>query len=280
MLVASWPSRGIGSPSSTRPTSSSRYGSLRPDPTVARPSAHPGVATTGPRSRSRAVAIDARTTPASRSAPRADRDRCDRPGLILAAVLLLPGGGAVAGPLHDGLFAAFGVGAWIGVAGLVLTGSRLCLLSGVACRHARRLGSAVAMVALLGLAGMLGNDAGTLGRWVGDGVRHVLGGAGAGAAFVVIAFLGVILATDLRTGAALRAIGSWFAAEGAGGGEGDPRRTPRLRAAPGPFLRPHRSTPPSSPACRCHCLRDANARATAAAPTDGVPGPRGTSGNG
>ena len=48
-------------------------------------------------------------------------------GMILAAVLLLPGGGAVAGPLHDGLFTAFGAGAWIGVAGLVLTGSRLCL---------------------------------------------------------------------------------------------------------------------------------------------------------
>ncbi len=136
-------------------------------------------------------------------------------GLILAAVLLLPGGGAVAGPLHDGLFAAFGAGAWIGVAGLVLTGSRLCLSPEWRAGTRAAIGSAVAMAALLGLAGMLGNDAGSLGRWIGEGVRHVLGGAGAGAAFVVIAFLGVILATDLRTGATLRAIGSWFAAESA-----------------------------------------------------------------
>jgi len=136
-------------------------------------------------------------------------------GLILGAVLLLPGGGAVAGPLHDALFAALGAGSWIAVAGLVLTGARLCLSPEWRAGTRAAIGSAVAMVALLGLAGMIGNDAGTLGRWIGDGVRHVLGGAGAGAAFVVIAVLGVILATDLRTGAALRAIGAWFAAEGA-----------------------------------------------------------------
>src|SRR4029077_14756539 len=44
-------------------------------------------------------------------------------------------------------------------------------------------------------------------------VERVLGGAGAGVALVVIAFLGVILATDLRTGAVIRALGRWFAAE-------------------------------------------------------------------
>jgi len=137
-------------------------------------------------------------------------------GLILAAVLVLPGGGAVAGPIHDGLFAAFGAGAWIGVAGLVLTGARLCLSPEWRAGTRAAIGSAVAMAALLGLAGMAGNDAGALGRWIGEGVRHVLGGAGAGAAFVVVAFLGVILATDLRTGATLRAIGGWLVAEGAG----------------------------------------------------------------
>jgi S-DNA-T family DNA segregation ATPase FtsK/SpoIIIE len=135
-------------------------------------------------------------------------------GVILAAVLLLPGGGAVAGPVHDGLIGAFGVGAWIGVAGLILTGIRLCLTPEWRAGTLAALGSAIAMVALLGLIGMVGpSDAGALGRWIGHGVERVLGGAGAGAARVVIAFLGVILATDLRTGAVIRALGRWFAAE-------------------------------------------------------------------
>jgi FtsK/SpoIIIE family/FtsK alpha domain/Ftsk gamma domain len=138
-------------------------------------------------------------------------------GVILAAILLLPGGGAVAGPVHDGLIGAFGVGAWIGVAGLVLTGTRLCLTPEWRAGTLAAVGSAVAMIALLGLIGMIGPvNAGDVGRWIGNGVERVLGGAGAGAALVVVAFLGVILATDLRTGAAIRAIGRWFAAEGDG----------------------------------------------------------------
>ncbi|HEY8673746.1 MAG TPA: DNA translocase FtsK [Candidatus Dormibacteraeota bacterium] len=135
-------------------------------------------------------------------------------GIILAAILLLPGGGAVAGPVHDGLFAAFGVGAWIGVAGLVLTGTRLCLTPEWRAGTLAAAGSLVAMVALLGLIGMIGANAGGLGRWIGHGVENVLGGAGAGAALVVVALLGVILATDLRTGVVIRALGAWFAAEG------------------------------------------------------------------
>jgi DNA translocase FtsK/SpoIIIE-like protein len=137
-------------------------------------------------------------------------------GVILAAVLLLPGGGAVAGPIHDGLFAAFGVGAWIAAAGLVLTGVRLCLTPEWRAGTLAALGSLLAMLALLGLIGMTGGNAGGLGRWIGDGVRHVLGGAGAGVALLVIAFLGVILATDLRTGAVFRAFWRWLATEGEG----------------------------------------------------------------
>jgi S-DNA-T family DNA segregation ATPase FtsK/SpoIIIE len=136
-------------------------------------------------------------------------------GVILAAVLVLPGGGAIAGPVHDGLFGAFGIGAWIGVAGLVLTGARLCMTPEWRAGTLAALGSAVAMVALLGLIGMIGPaNAGALGRSIGSGVERVLGGAGAGAALVVIAVLGVILATDLRTGTVIRALGRWFAAEG------------------------------------------------------------------
>ena len=114
----------------------------------------------------------------------------------------------MAGPIHDGLFSAFGIGAWIGVAGLILTGVRLCLTPEWRAGTLAALGSAVAMGALLGVIGMIGPaNAGALGRWIGTGVERVLGGAGAAVALVVVAFLGVILATDLRTGAALRAIG-------------------------------------------------------------------------
>jgi hypothetical protein len=137
-------------------------------------------------------------------------------GVILAAVLVLPGGGAVAGPVHDGLFGAFGVGAWIGVVGIIFTGARLCMTPEWRAGTLAALGSAIAMVALLGLIGMLGGDGGALGRAVGSGVERVLGNAGAGAALIVVAFLGVILATDLRTGTVIRALGRWFAAEGEG----------------------------------------------------------------
>jgi DNA segregation ATPase FtsK/SpoIIIE, S-DNA-T family len=148
-------------------------------------------------------------------------------GVILAAILLLPGGGAVAGPVHDGLFAAFGLGAWIGAAGLVLTGTRLCLTPEWRAGTLAALGSLVAMIALLGLIGMTGpGDAGALGRWIGGGVEHVLGGAGAGVALVVVTLLGVILATDLRTGVVIRAVGRWFAAEG------EEFRRPRASGAP------------------------------------------------
>jgi DNA segregation ATPase FtsK/SpoIIIE, S-DNA-T family len=147
-------------------------------------------------------------------------------GVILAAVLILPGGGAVAGPVHDGLFGAFGIGAWIGVAGLILTGVRLCMTPEWRAGTLAALGSAIAMVALLGLIGMLNADSGAVGRAIGSGVKQVLGGAGAGAALVVVAFLGIILATDLRTGAVLRAVGRWFAAEG------ESRRRERSSTAP------------------------------------------------
>jgi DNA segregation ATPase FtsK/SpoIIIE, S-DNA-T family len=152
-------------------------------------------------------------------------------GVILAAILLLPGGGAVAGPVHDALFGAFGVGAWIGVAGLVLTGTRLCLTPEWRAGTLAALGSLVAMIALLGLIGMIGANGGDLGRWIGHGVANVLGGAGAAAALVVVTLLGVILATDLRTGVVIRALGRWFAAEG------DELRRSRSSSAPAPPAR-------------------------------------------
>jgi hypothetical protein len=158
-------------------------------------------------------------------------------GIILAAILLLPGGGAVAGPVHDGVFDAFGIGAWIGVAGLILTGARLCLTPEWRAGTLAALGSLVAMLALLGLIGMIGGDAGALGRWIGSGVERILGGAGAGVGLVVVTFLGVILATDLRTGTVIRAVGRWFAAEGDAARRGGAAASGRAqgRAFPSPI---------------------------------------------
>ncbi len=163
-------------------------------------------------------------------------------GVILAAVLVLPGGGAVAGPVHDGLFGAFGVGAWLGVAGIILTGARLCMTPEWRAGTLAAIGSAIAMLALLGLIGMLGGDGGALGRSVGSGVERVLGSAGAGAALIVVAFLGLILATDLRTGTVIRALGRWFAAEGEGLRHDRSATLPGARARAFPAASPEHTT--------------------------------------
>ena len=69
------------------------------------------------------------------------------------------------------------------MAGLVLTGTRLCLTPEWRAGTLAALGSAVAMVARLGVIGMIRPaNAGDLGRWIGHGVERVLGGAGAGVA--------------------------------------------------------------------------------------------------
>ena len=47
-------------------------------------------------------------------------------GAILAVLLLIPGGGSVAGPLHDGFFTVLGVGAWLVAAGFGVTGGACC----------------------------------------------------------------------------------------------------------------------------------------------------------
>ena len=46
-------------------------------------------------------------------------------GAVLAVLLLMPGGGSLAGPVHDAFFTALGIGAWLVAAGLVVTGARL-----------------------------------------------------------------------------------------------------------------------------------------------------------
>src|SRR5580700_4404798 len=76
-------------------------------------------------------------------------------GAVFAVVLLLPDGGSVAAPIHDGLFGSFGVAAWLVCAGLIVTGVRTCgkrqwhggLMAAV--------GSTVVVAAALGLAGTI-----------------------------------------------------------------------------------------------------------------------------
>ncbi|MGH7687246.1 MAG: DNA translocase FtsK 4TM domain-containing protein [Candidatus Dormibacteria bacterium] len=131
-------------------------------------------------------------------------------GLILAAVLLLPGGGSVAGPVHDWVFAALGVGAWLGVVALLVTGGRL--LAGPEWRAGRvaATGSVVASVALLGLVGLASPDsAGAAGRVIGPGLAVWLGRAGSTALLLAATAIGAVLTTDLRTGDLLRALGEW-----------------------------------------------------------------------
>ena len=120
-------------------------------------------------------------------------------GGVVAVILALPGGGAVARPLHDGLFAFLGVGAWLVAAGLMISGARLCArrtwnggLLGI-------IGTAVTVLAVLGLCGLLApGSAGWLGHKLGPGVAHVLGSFGAAAAMAALTVMGLVLAVDMR----------------------------------------------------------------------------------
>ena len=75
-------------------------------------------------------------------------------GAVLAVLLLIPGGGTIAGPVHDGFFTVLGVGAWLVAAGFGVTGARLLqghewrggLLAGI--------GSLVTVLAILGFLGL------------------------------------------------------------------------------------------------------------------------------
>jgi DNA segregation ATPase FtsK/SpoIIIE, S-DNA-T family len=133
-------------------------------------------------------------------------------GLILGAVLALPGGGVVARPVHDALFTAFGVGAWAAAAGLALTGTRLCVSSRWDGGAVAAIGSLTLVVAVLGLAGLMApGTAGVAGRWLGPGIAQGLGRAGATALLLMVACIGAVLALDLRAGAILRGTGSLLA---------------------------------------------------------------------
>ena len=121
-------------------------------------------------------------------------------GLVLAAVLAVPGAGAIAAPVHDTLYRVLGAGAWTAVLALIVVGIRLCASHEWRAGGVAAVGSAMAVLALLGLAGLLApGSAGAAGRWVGPGLAQWLGRAGAGAVLVVGTVAGLVLAIDLRT---------------------------------------------------------------------------------
>jgi DNA segregation ATPase FtsK/SpoIIIE, S-DNA-T family len=160
--------------------------------------------------------------------------------MIIAAILLIPGSGAAAGPVHNALFHVLGVGAWLAVAGLVVTGARLCLAAEWRAGTLAAAGSVVTVIAILGLAGSVSPEsAGAIGRWLGPGVAHWLGQAGAVAALLAIACLGLVLAIDLRMGPLIRSLGTWLAAMR----EASAEREPHARSAPFPPV--DERTPPA-----------------------------------
>ena len=120
-------------------------------------------------------------------------------GAVLAVLLLLPGGGSLAGPVHDGFFSLLGVGAWLAAAALGVTGARLLqrrewrggLLAGV--------GSLVTVLAILGFLGLVApGSAGWVGTTLGRGLGHRLGGPASAVLMLVATALGLVLAIDLR----------------------------------------------------------------------------------
>lgn len=134
-------------------------------------------------------------------------------GVLVAAVLILPGGGAVAGPVHDWVYAALGVGAWLAVAALLVTGVRLCASSEWRAGGVAATGSLLAGLTVLGLVGLASpGSAGAAGRFIGPGLAVWLGRAGAAALLLAAAVIGAVLATELRVGPLLRAFAGWMQA--------------------------------------------------------------------
>jgi DNA segregation ATPase FtsK/SpoIIIE-like protein len=134
-------------------------------------------------------------------------------GAVLAVLLLIPGGGSIAGPLHDGLFRFLGVGAWLLAAGFGVTGARL--LQGHEWRGGvlAGIGSLVTVLATLGFLGLAATgSAGWLGNKLGPGAADRLGGPASAVLMLVAAALGLVLAIDLR----VAPVAAWVAEHLAG----------------------------------------------------------------
>ena len=132
-------------------------------------------------------------------------------GLLLLVVLAIPGGGWVAGPVHDGLLRGLGLGACVASAGLVVTGARLCAghhWSGGALGAA---GSGVVVVAMLSLLGLVvPGSGGVAGAELARTLRGALGWPGGTALAVVGTVLGLVLAVDLRLAPLAASVRAWW----------------------------------------------------------------------
>ena len=162
-------------------------------------------------------------------------------GAVLAVLLLIPGGGSIAGPVHDGFFAALGVGAWLVAAGFGVTGARLLqghewrggLMAGI--------GSLVTVLAVLGFLGLAAADsAGWVGNKLGPGVADRLGGPASGVLMLVAASLGLVLAIDLRVAPLVAWLRDHLAAD-------DPYPPVRRSAASDPNPAPTSTSPAPPP---------------------------------
>ena len=135
-------------------------------------------------------------------------------GLVLAAVLALPGGGSIAARVHDGLFSFLGAGAWLTAAGCVVVGVRVLGHRGWTGGLLGAVGSLVTVFALLGFLGLVDpGSAGTVGHHLGPGIGSRLGDAAAAASMLVAACLGLVLAVELRVGRIAAAAAAWWAAQ-------------------------------------------------------------------
>ena len=133
-------------------------------------------------------------------------------GVVLAAVLALPGGGSVAAPIHDALFTWLGVGAWLAAAAPLVAGVRMLGQRGWSGGMQGAAGSLLTAVAVLGFLGLVDpGTAGRVGQRLGPGLGNRLGDAAAGTAWLVIACLGLVLAVELRVGRVATAVRAWWA---------------------------------------------------------------------
>jgi DNA segregation ATPase FtsK/SpoIIIE, S-DNA-T family len=127
-------------------------------------------------------------------------------GVVVAAVLAVPGGGSIAAPVHDHLVDALGAGAWIVATGIVVVGARLLGRKGWSGGLQGALGAGLAAAASLGFLGLIDQGStGSVGDRIGGGLGDRLGAAAAAVALLAAGCVGLVLAIDLRVGAIVEA---------------------------------------------------------------------------
>jgi S-DNA-T family DNA segregation ATPase FtsK/SpoIIIE len=132
--------------------------------------------------------------------------------VLLAVVLALPGAGSIARPVHDALFGALGIGAWLIAAGLVLTGGRLLAQRAWTGGALAAAGSILVVGAMLGFCGLIvSGSAGSVGEHLSSALADRLGGPATGALMLVLVFAGLVLAVELRVAPALAGVREWLA---------------------------------------------------------------------